>query len=70
MPAAGPESKVKIGRRSISRTSITPPSLRITINGAGIAARSTAAAVMRAVRTILGKIAALRAAVRVRARKP
>src|SRR5579884_476025 len=69
-PAAGPDSSVRMGRRSISRTSITPPSLRITISGAAIIARFTASSVMRAVRTIFGKIAALSAAVRVRARKP
>ena len=70
MPAAGPESSVRIGRRSISATSITPPSLRITISGAGIAARSTAPAVIRAVRSIFGRMAALSAAVRVRDRRP
>ena len=70
IPAAGPESIVRIGRRATSRTSITPPSLRITISGAGIAARSTAWAVIRAVRTIFGRIAALIAAVRVRERNP
>ena len=70
MPAAGPESSVRIGRLPTSRTSITPPSLRITISGAGIAARSTAWAVIRAVRTIFGRIAALIAAVRVRERNP
>ena len=55
MPAAGPESIVRIGRRSISRTSITPPSLRMIISGAAMAARSTAAAVMCEVRIIRGK---------------
>ena len=66
----GPESSVRIGRRSISRTSITPPSLRIIISGAGIAASRTAAAVIRDVRIMRGRIAALSAAVRVRARNP
>ena len=70
MPAAGPESIVRIGRRATSATSITPPSLRMIISGTAMPARSTASAVMRAVRTMRGKIAALSAAVRVRARSP
>jgi hypothetical protein len=40
------------------------------ISGAAIDARSTAARVISAVRTIFGKIAALSAVVRVRARSP
>ncbi len=70
IPAAGPESIVRIGRRSTSATSITPPSLRMIISGAGIRAPATALAVMRDVRSIRGRIAALSAAVRVRARSP
>ena len=70
MPAAGPESIVRIGRRSTSATFITPPSERMIISGAGMCASSTALRVMRAVRSMRGKIAALSAAVRVRARKP
>ncbi len=70
MPAAGPESMVRIGRRATSRTSMTPPSLRMIMRGTAIPARSTEPAVMFAVRSIVGKIAALRTAVRVRARRP
>jgi len=70
IPAAGPESIVRIGRRSTSATSITPPSLRMIISGAGMRASVTARAVTRDVRSMRGKIAALSAAVRVRARRP
>ena len=70
IPAAGPESMVRIGRRSTSATSITPPSLRMIISGAGIRASATARAVIRDVRSIRGRIAAFNAAVRVRARNP
>ncbi len=70
MPAAGPESMVRIGRRSTSATSITPPSLRMIISGAGMRASATARAVRREVRSMRGRMAALSAAVRVRARSP
>ena len=70
IPAAGPESIVRIGRRATSATSMTPPSLRMIISGTPIPARSTAPAVICEVRSMRGKIAALSTAVRVRARKP
>ena len=70
IPAAGPESIVSIGRRATSPTSITPPSLRMIISGTPMPAAATAPAVICDVRTMRGKIAALSAAVRVRARRP
>ena len=70
MPAAGPESIVRIGRRATSATSMTPPSLRMIMSGTVMPARSTAVAVICEVRSIRGRIAALSAAVRVRARRP
>ncbi len=70
MPAAGPDSIVRIGLRSTSATSMTPPSERMIIKGTAMPPRRAASAVIRAVLIIVGRIAALSAAVRVRARKP
>ena len=69
-PAAGPESIVRIGRRATSRTSMTPPSLRMIMSGTPMPALRAASAVISLVRSMRGKIAALSSAVRVRARRP
>src|SRR5699024_11013706 len=68
--AAGPDIAVKMGRLRISLISITPPSPRMIIRGTVTPAARTEDSVAFAVAIILGKIAALMAAVRVRRVKP
>ncbi len=69
-PAAGPERMVRMGRRCTSSMLITPPSLRMIINGEVIPAALTARAVISAVCIIFGRMLALITAVRVRMRNP
>ena len=68
--AAGPDSIVSTGRFFISLISITPPSPRIIIKGTVTPASRTEASVELAVSSILGKMDALIAAVRVRRVRP
>jgi hypothetical protein len=56
MPAAGPESIVRIGRRATSATSMTPPSLRMIMSGTRDARRARRrVAVICAVRSMRGQ---------------
>ncbi len=69
-PAAGPDRTVSSGRRRISSRDMTPPSQRITISGARTPAFTTDSSTRSAVASILGRIAALTTAVRVRLFSP
>ena len=68
--AAGPDSMVSTGRFFISLISITPPSPRMIISGTVTPASRTEASVELAVSSILGRMEALMAAVRVRRVRP
>ena len=68
--AAGPESMVRTGLFFISLISITPPSPLIIISGTSTPALRTLSSVELAVPSILGRMEALMAAVRVRLVSP
>ena len=70
IPAAGSESRVRIGRRRICGKSITPPSLRIIISGTLMPLFFMLSSVISAVEVIFDKMLAFITAMRVLTFKP